>query len=711
MQHVIAHTTSGTQVTLDWSPLDFLEEEEELEELDLEEIYSYGKEAGNIAQQFDITTGTLRSVIKGSEVGDDRVDITRSGRKACSCMMAQGSIVGMKTSKEDTYISRKYWNFCEVTSTIPTDPQSSYHHARKSGDFSALGYNDSIVLRIILDVSKADHSHSSTPEGKMSLLGARLSTPRKELRAMWHIASLFQDAMLSTHTAESPKYLPQQMGGMGVTPLFDNSDNILLYVKAYRGGTYSRIYGTAVAELSSCLMYLERGKQTAPVLSQRLRERQDYFWGTFADKVFVPKHPQLISEKGKGAPKPLYEATGGSNNFQAFESRLTRTKHLVPRSKAEIEWESSRRLRGLMEAIYSDVFQLDKESRVQRTVVRSHYDNALNSNAALQRLLNREASGSDVKRLIGDKNFRMITTGKREFTRSDATWVYNDGRGELYSLKDISLSEDMYVRKEVSEEETFKVGGLKLSPIIGDVRKQVTTVTKVGLYEINKTMESWSDDLLDRLIKRADETSRPLPRNHLEEVFWEDPEWVNDDSGLIGRCLNENRQASVKSLAVLLVSDDHRLGNQMARQCSLTVHRFSSRDFMSLATAHGLTVSSTCDFTPMIPHMVRPTHPPSERLYVDTGSLLAQGSRMEVVGDSIITRTLLRTGWNSTGQRTSQARIEPVLKLRSIGKVHTHSSLTRPKLFKSGSRPSQTVYSQEGSWRSSNMSLPNHTWS
>jgi len=246
-----------------WNPLDFITDFIPVENLDLDDVRRLGDQTSSIARRQGVQISTATSKVVGREVGDDRVDLSRHVFPLVATLMAQEELVHMVTSWPDTSIRKKSWNFCEVTGGPLTDPSQGFDHVRRNGDFTTLGFNDSVVLRIILDVQKGEgQDHSSTQPGKMSMLGSRLATPRRENRGFWMLASIFQDAMLCTHRASEPKYLPPVMGGSGVTPLFDNSNNVFLYVHAYKGGTYQRIYATACSEMqNTCIVSKETYSQ------------------------------------------------------------------------------------------------------------------------------------------------------------------------------------------------------------------------------------------------------------------------------------------------------------------------------------------------------------------------------------------------------------------------------------------------------------------
>jgi len=671
--------------------LDFLVEDETSPYLSLSEMFELGKRTAQIAIEQSVELLGRGDKVVGREVGDDRVDLSSSPDALCATLAVQEDVIHMITSPEDTSIRKRSWNFCEVTSGPLTDPSQGFDFVRKTGDFTNLGFNDSVILRIILDVQKGDgDEHSSTQPGKMSMLGSRLASPRRENRGLWMIASIFQDSMLSTHKASEPKYLPPIMGGTGVTALFDNPENVFLYVLSYKGGSYRRIYATACAEMQSYLYNLERGIQSAPVLCPRLREKQEYFWGTYAEKVFVPK--PIAIHHGDEPPPALYEMTGGQNRYVNYENRLLRTRHVVTRKQAQIEWSHTRRLRSIFLSLFPTMESFASLDRERSRTMRARYDDALSANSALQNLLKREARSQDAMKLMGSEAFYTLTVGKRDFTRADAMWVYLNGQGENYSLRDVTLSEDIFVREEVSVEETFKVGGIPLRPYFHGGEKLRLTRTRVGLYNINQPMEEWSEDLLQRLKLERAAKGRPLKPHEVGPICDMNREWVNDDTGLIDQCqrLTSGSKASYK---VILVSNDRRLANQMAETCNVTVTRLSPSEYSRLAHSDGIELSAETN-----PEFLRNHGVPADYIFVDTGSVSAVSVKMTEESGVLYDRTVLETGWDQ-GSRFSKVTLTKTPKTRLVKEIHR--PVTRPRIWRSGSRPHESSYSSHSSWRNS----------
>jgi len=631
-----------------WNPLDFIEDEVWEEAAEISHMWDLGSEVRREVLRYSPEVNPLpKSKLFGEEVGDDRIDISDDLPRLACALVVQQEVLMMKTSINDTFISKELWNFCEVSNSIPTTKEESYHHCRKTGKFQNLGYTDVPPLRIILDVSKGDMSHSSTTPGKATMLGGRMRTPRAEHLQDWFLASYLQDGLLRTSRSTEPKYLPQIMGGSGVRAPFGVEENLYLAVHAYRGGEYQRLYGTASQELQECLRRLERDEAFMPILCQRLRDKQEYLHGTYAEKVFVPTKSFMDRESGS-LPPPFLKMTSGANDFVAHENRLLRTRNLVTRTEAVREWEFTTRVREQLLS-HLDVSYTDSEIRLSKARGRVKFGGALRSNSAFANLLSRNATLKDVRALTNE-NFIVVNTGVTQFSQYDSKFLFYGGRSERYSIEDLTITEDLFLRNEVSEEETFKVGGIPLNPIRGGKYRPERTRIKVGLYQINETMEEWAADLLDRLLQhRGPDGSVPIDEARAE--FHRNPEWVNDDTGLVAQCLTLTRNLSAKISCVVLVSDDHRLGNQMSNTCNVTVLRISSIDYLEwMAEELGILdpniVPSIYTLEPAINRRGRAD--PVRAIFADTGSIAAASARTELILDrgrqKLVKRDVVETG-------------------------------------------------------------------
>jgi len=689
---------------LSWNPLSCFENEEE-EGLVVEktEVVQLISAAIQLCDEWELPT-TLRddTIVFGMEVGDDRTDASRDPLRLATGLICQEQVLHMQTSNEDTCISKSIWNFCEVSNGIPTDSTETFDYCRKNNNFDELGFVDSPPLRIILDVSKGDGSHSSTSSGKAAMLASRMRTPRTSVLRVLQLASFMQDGMLRTSMSSDPKYLPRIMGGSGARALFDNPENLYLYTLAYKAGRCNRVYGSATRELQTCLRELASSRATMPVLCRMLSDKQEYLHGTYSNMIFAPKYAYKDVQMEK-LPAPLIESPGGANRFNATLNRLVRTKHLVTRTVAVREWEYTRTIRArLLSRLSTERF--DSEDRLRKDGLRRAFAGALSANTAFANMLDRKASWQDVETLLGSENHITLTSGSPEFTLYDAQWICSGAKYEDFSIEDLTITEDLHSREDVSEEQTFKVGGLILRPILGDKIQRIRTTAKVGLYEISKPMEQWADDTYRRLLSHRVE-GKPLRRDDVLNEIMKDPEWVNDDTGLIELCLRITPALHQRSARVVLVSLDRRLANQMSNTCNVQVDRLHPITYIMRMRRLGLDpikdrAQALSLFGTEFP--ARERSDPVREVFVDTGSCASVLSNMEEHSTGALVSAMRREhvskGVTVMGHRWTRYALREIPD--SVLPLNTVPS--RPVLRDRRFRHSQSsgISSRAGDWRS-----------
>jgi hypothetical protein len=504
----------------------------------------------------------------GMEVGDDRIDISDCPFALALAIYCQERVLRFETSWKDTGISKDKWNFCEVTSIVPTSLQGGITTAKKS-TFDNIQFIDTPPLRIIIDVQKGDRSHSSSANGKAQMLGSRTKNARTNCKPVLEAANWFQDSLLNTCKSSDPKYLPAVLGGSGCPPLWGDWRNTYLYLKAFRGGTYQRIYGSAINELRHCVDRLDSNRVTQPAICSHLRRKQDYLHATYASNVFVPR--QAIKE-GLDANdvRPLYRAVGGNALLQGVENRLIQAGKILTRSKAEAEITIRDGVNYTLFG-YQRVTVVRENQRIANSLARRAYDGALSANAALQRLLLRNANESDFLKLTRDENFIVAGFGQTELTKVDAEWISLGGKGEAFTIEDLTFSEDMYSYDEVSLTKSLRVGGIPLTPRFANSIVQTRrTVPAVGLWQITEEKSDWADRIHRELLRLRDDVSNPSYQD-VFPIYYENREWVADDSLLVRRATDI--ASSLTKATLLLVSSDKRLGRRMARTTGMHVAR------------------------------------------------------------------------------------------------------------------------------------------
>jgi len=282
---------------------------------------------------------------------------------------------------------------------------------------------------------------------------------------------------------------------------------------------------------------------------------------------------------------------------------------------------------------------------------------ALNANSAFQHLLDRKANPSDVNKLIND-GMLFITYGAKEFSKADAIWLNAGGRSETLSIDMLTGSEDMFLRDQVSTEESFRVGGIHLQPVIGHQPVPVVTRNRAGLYEISQPMVEWAENICTTLRSKWDGI-HPLTFDTILETYTMNPEWVQDDSLIIAKCLADVSQLSGLR-TVFLISDDKKLGNQVSNTCNVVCVRFSARDIVR-CYPQKWGVDTEIPYELLIRHCPRNHATITKPIgtYYDRGSIAAMCAKLDfetLQGETLlVSKELLSTGFlGSAGHRYSK---------------------------------------------------------
>jgi hypothetical protein len=448
------------------------------------------------------------------------------------------------------------------------------------------------------------------------------------------LASYLQDGCLNTSRSDEPKYLDGTFGGSGCPPLWDNPANTYLYVKAYKGGVYSRVYGTAINECRQAVEYLDGGQPASAPLCERLREKQEYLHITYAHNVMVPPRTLQKDRPSEASldPQPLYTAAGSQAFVQAAERRLVAAKRLLTRTQAEVEIMRTERIIDTVLGLLT-VKEQERLSGLKRREKSEQFEHALRANAAVQKLLERSADGGEVSVLIRE-GFLHVGTGVKDISLEDVFWLSRGGVGEVYTLHDITRSEDMFIRAEVSAEESMKVPGLTLITRLSSGQPPLvrTTKAKVGLWEVSQATEEWADQCVDELRTIRDSGYTPGPREVLH-ILSRNREWVSDDSILIELAREYTQGKPVGTL--MLISADIKLGRHMAKATGfhvVIIHPESVIKNIPRDQWSALTEVSLGDMSGLLRGAyLEGSVPTPQRIFVDTGSLSAFAMKLESV--------------------------------------------------------------------------------
>jgi hypothetical protein len=174
--------------------------------------------------------------------------------------------------------------------------------------------------------------------------------------------------------------------------------------------------------------------------------------------------------------------------------------------------------------------------------------------------LAREANGTEVEVLIRE-GFLNVGTGVLDITRNDVKWIHAGGVGEIYTIDDLLRSEDMFLRSEVSLEESLKVPGIQLMTRMSTGMYPRETIAKVGLWQVSKSEEDWADVIINQLLGYREHDIMPTATDVMH-ILKQNMEYVNDDAPLLGIAIDATKGKPIGSIA--LVSTDNKLGKRVA---------------------------------------------------------------------------------------------------------------------------------------------------
>lgn len=647
-----------------WDPCQSIPEFPELADTSIEDlIKEIVLESFSIAERLGVEKDRLSisdSEVYGWEVGDDRLDISNNPFPLLMSLAAQEKVMRFETSWKDTGISTRLWNFCEVTSNVPSTTLGDIRRAKKNG-FADLDYVDVPPLRIVIDVSKAraeDSDHSSSITGKSEMLGNRIKSCRTNIRSLLEVSSFLQDGILATCGSPDPKYLPGIMGGCSCPPLFGAWENTYSYLINYKNGTYRRVYGSAINELYNCVRDLDNQKASQPAISSFLRKRQELLHITYGANVVIPEIPTL--NEGEEV-RPLYKAVGGSPFLQGVENRLVQTRLFATKRMAERELEIRNGIRILL--LNDNSVGVQRSLRkLEKKRLSEEFDGTIRANSAYQRMLANEANDSDLTKLYLDGNL-IAGSGRTDLNRYGVEWIAKGGNGEIFNIHDLTHSEDMYVFEEVSETRSLRVSGIQLTPQFN--RKPIITKetrSEIGLWQITDTKMSWAQKILDQLIQLREERGI-LHFQDVYPIMVKNTEWVSDDTLIVRRMIEDVK--NVPKQTVLLLSADKRLAMNAARTTGFPVAMVDPQSFI-VNNGNELELSAEIEVTPNqllgtdaeTKNLLVGHHPVFDVVYVDSGSLESYAQRFTTrsqsgVGreNSLLYRRLLHTGVTPEGKR------------------------------------------------------------
>jgi len=311
---------------------------------------------------------------------------------------------------------------------------------------------------------------------------------------------------------------------------------------------------------------LEMGRPPALVLCQRLRDKQEYLHGTYAEQVLVLGKTNITDVS------PLYEALPPEAGLVGIENRLYQARLILPQRMAEVELMRTRRICQSLFNI-NGVLEQDRIDRTASRGRRSEYEFALQGNSAFQRLLNRQAGKQDVTKLI-QEGFLSVGCGVMTFTREDAYNLCHKREDEVYTLDDLPFTSAVYLLEEVSVEATMRISGIPLRPIFNNRASKVAlSEARLGLWDVSQDMSTWANETVAALVEKRTQNGKPLKYAESSPILKQNREWVRDDTLIMSdvRQVVEGKPIST----VAIVTEDRSLCKRIARDVACYVVRIN----------------------------------------------------------------------------------------------------------------------------------------
>jgi hypothetical protein len=285
-----------------------------------------------------------------SEVGDDEIEIS-SNKASVSMNSVFVELLGMKKSRKDTAINTRYGNFCEELIVLPDGYDQTYHFAKNTSSWKDMSFIDVPKLRLAINIRPMRMDHSSTHDGKVSMVASRLNWLSNDnpMKTIYELFSLFQDVLLGLRYDKKFAYLPTELGGYGKPIPFSNPRNFEAAISAFKHGAHSPVIRTVIRRANRYLEKVADGTRPSPDL---LLSHVSRFSSSFHD--WVKGHSIYAPTAWIDIPPGLEEFRVGELGLSAVKDdvlcRLIAEGHLVPESKLQVVVEHNHLCQALLGA-------------------------------------------------------------------------------------------------------------------------------------------------------------------------------------------------------------------------------------------------------------------------------------------------------------------------------------------------------------------------
>jgi hypothetical protein len=300
-----------------------------------------------------------------SEVGDDEIEIS-SNKASIAMNSVFVEYLGMRKSRKDTAINTRYGNFCEELIVLPDGYDQTYHYAKNTSSWKDMSFIDVPKLRLAINIRPMRMEHSSTHDGKVSMVASRLNWLSNDnpMKTIYELFSLFQDVLLGLRYDKKFAYLPTELGGYGKPIPFSNPRNFEAACASFKHGAHSPVIRTVIRRANRYLEKVSRGTRPSP---DPLLSHVSRFSSSFHD--WVKGHSIYAPTAWIDIPPGLEEYQVGELGLSAVKDdvlcRLIAENQLIPESKLQVVVEHNYLCQAMLGAETIPEFRALREQAVK----------------------------------------------------------------------------------------------------------------------------------------------------------------------------------------------------------------------------------------------------------------------------------------------------------------------------------------------------------
>nr|WPE03612.1 MAG: RNA-dependent RNA polymerase [Beauveria bassiana splipalmivirus 1] len=463
-----------------------------------------------------------------SEVGDDEEVISNS-KAFVGLLPVFHEMAGMMISEEDTSISPRFGNLAEDLIVVPDGYYQTYHNVRNTSQTRDMSYLDVPKLRLAIDIRPGRMDHSSTNDGKASLVGSRNSwIPRDSpIKGIYEIFSLYQDVNLGLLRDKRFAYLPQSLGGYGKPIPFSEPSNFERFNKAFRQGQYSELNREIVRRTINFLHKESLGipQDRDPLLGHIVRFESSFHDWIKNKSIYAPTTwLDIPQELGKHSAGKLSSNRAKNNALL----RLASERRLVTESQLSVMVEHNELCKALLSSKTIVDFKRQRDAKIAEWRSLSLYTL---QGYGLIKELRLDGLGLTTLRPLEILRFTSLVKDKR------------------YNLKSLLRDENFYWPEAMKE--VYEHGPMKV---------HFTSAPKV---EIGFTHAEHEWDIEDTELIGALDDLEKWVRDGCTGM--QPRKLVNDDDAIISLCKEDS--------IVMIVTEDRRLCREVNRTVGCPVVR------------------------------------------------------------------------------------------------------------------------------------------